>query len=226
MANVHPTIGVSQGNTFYTQSNMGNPLYPPINFFYTHFHNAIRGELESLAKWVRDLEPAATGPAQQSDVLGAKLQELRERYRFLEQIYKYHSSVEDEVGAVWLPSSWRRISHVKTYSMIFWQVVYPALDSKVKNVTLAYSVEHQDEVTGTINAAAIQFVSRSCALTSPCITCMILMHAGAFARPAVTAAQWCHHSVRGNEDRYRQVIVGAHIALPSCTVLCTNWSCL
>jgi hypothetical protein len=26
------------------------------------------------------------------------------------------------------------------------QVVYPALDSKVKNVTLAYSVEHEDEV--------------------------------------------------------------------------------
>jgi hypothetical protein len=25
-------------------------------------------------------------------------------------------------------------------------VVYPALDSKVKNVTVAYSVEHQDEV--------------------------------------------------------------------------------
>lgn len=26
------------------------------------------------------------------------------------------------------------------------QVVYPALDAKVKNVTVAYSVEHQDEV--------------------------------------------------------------------------------
>ena len=26
------------------------------------------------------------------------------------------------------------------------QVVYPALDLKVKNVTLAYTVEHQDEV--------------------------------------------------------------------------------
>ena len=26
------------------------------------------------------------------------------------------------------------------------QVVYPALDAKVKNVTLAYSVEHEDEV--------------------------------------------------------------------------------
>lgn len=28
------------------------------------------------------------------------------------------------------------------------QVVYPALDSKVRNVTLAYSVEHEDEVGG------------------------------------------------------------------------------
>ncbi len=27
------------------------------------------------------------------------------------------------------------------------QVVYPALDSKVRNVTLAYTVEHEDEVS-------------------------------------------------------------------------------
>lgn len=27
------------------------------------------------------------------------------------------------------------------------QVVYPALDSKVRNVTVAYSVEHEDEVS-------------------------------------------------------------------------------
>ena len=27
------------------------------------------------------------------------------------------------------------------------QVVYPALDAKVRNVTLAYSVEHEDEVS-------------------------------------------------------------------------------
>lgn len=29
------------------------------------------------------------------------------------------------------------------------QVVYPALDAKVKNVTVAYTVEHQDEVRAT-----------------------------------------------------------------------------
>jgi hypothetical protein len=36
------------------------------------------------------------------------------------------------------------------------QVVYPALDSKVKNVTSAYSVEHQDEVSqhhGPLNSS-------------------------------------------------------------------------
>ena len=30
------------------------------------------------------------------------------------------------------------------------QVVYPALDAKVKNVTQAYSVEHEDEVRRAI----------------------------------------------------------------------------
>lgn len=34
------------------------------------------------------------------------------------------------------------------------QVVYPALDSKVKNVTLAYSVEHEDEVGAAASANA------------------------------------------------------------------------
>ena len=42
------------------------------------------------------------------------------QYKFLEFVYKYHSTIEDEV-------------------------LYPALESKIKNVTLAYSVEHEDE---------------------------------------------------------------------------------
>lgn len=62
-------------------------------------------------------------PEKDQELLG-RLQRLKERYGFLKQVYAYHSSVEDEV-------------------------VYPALDSKVKNVTLAYSVEHQDEVGRT-----------------------------------------------------------------------------
>lgn len=35
----------------------------------------------------------------------------------------------------------------QSFSCGLLQVVYPALDAKVKNVTLAYSVEHQDEVS-------------------------------------------------------------------------------
>lgn len=53
--------------------------------------------------------------------VNAMLLGLRDRCRFLEQVHSYHSSVEDEV-------------------------VYPALDAKVKNVTVAYSHEHRDEV--------------------------------------------------------------------------------
>jgi len=86
----------------------------PINLIYQHFHNSIRAELDALSELARGLDGAAgTG-------LEHLLQSLRSRYQFMEQVYRYHSSVEDEV-------------------------VYPALDSKVKNVTLAYSVEHEDE---------------------------------------------------------------------------------
>ena len=38
--------------------------------------------------------------AQEEDV-HARLTTLKNRYRFLEQVYKYHSSVEDEVGLLW-----------------------------------------------------------------------------------------------------------------------------
>jgi hypothetical protein len=78
------------------------PAYPPINYFYTHFHNSIRGELESLAAWVRGLD------AVEPHAVPAMLLELRERYRFLEQVYKYHSSVEDEVRGAALPGALRR----------------------------------------------------------------------------------------------------------------------
>lgn len=72
----------------------GGTIYAPINFIYSHFHNSIRSELDLLATSVRGLDPAG-GPH-----LEARLQELRQRYRFLEQLYKYHSSVEDEVRSV------------------------------------------------------------------------------------------------------------------------------
>ena len=68
--------------------------HPPINFFYSHFHNSIRNELDALSKSVSTLASAA-----QEDVHDS-LFTLKQRYRFLEQVYKYHSSVEDEVRAV------------------------------------------------------------------------------------------------------------------------------
>ncbi|KAF8062684.1 zinc finger protein BRUTUS-like [Scenedesmus sp. PABB004] len=94
----------------------GSPssAHPPINFLYGHLHESIRTELDNLSRWALELEAGSEAELLQ------RLAHLKERYRFLEQVYKYHSSVEDEV-------------------------VYPALDTKVKNVTSAYSVEHQDE---------------------------------------------------------------------------------
>jgi hypothetical protein len=73
---------------------------PPINFFYSHFHDSIRAELAVLDASVSSLEPAG------EQELLSRLQQLKERYHFLEQIYKYHSSVEDEVRAVrgWPPA--------------------------------------------------------------------------------------------------------------------------
>jgi hypothetical protein len=88
-------------------NKMGN-RYPPLNFFYTHFHNSMKSELEALANFITALN------VESKVGLQAKLLELRGRYRFLEQVYKYHSSVEDEVTkcrllisvssiAAWLP---------------------------------------------------------------------------------------------------------------------------
>jgi hypothetical protein len=65
----------------------------PINFLYGHLHNSIRTELDNLSQWVLSLE------ADNEEDLQQRLQHLKERYHFLEQVYKYHSSVEDEVIA-------------------------------------------------------------------------------------------------------------------------------
>lgn len=64
---------------------------PPIKLVYFHFHNAIRAELDDLARDVLALEPLA-GLA-----LLSRLAAVKERYQFLEQVYSIHSSVEDEV---------------------------------------------------------------------------------------------------------------------------------
>lgn len=66
----------------------------PLNFFYKNLHDAIRSELDSLAQSVLKLEVIPAGVDSQI----SELSHLRDRYRFLEQVYKYHSSVEDEVS--------------------------------------------------------------------------------------------------------------------------------
>jgi len=170
------------------RAQAGPQQYPPLRFFYTHFHDSIRLELESLDSVRADLE-SWTGELEGA-LVEAKLAQLRERYKFLEQIYKYHSSVEDEVracvhgvGGARACVRVRVCAHASVACVTLmgmpmpapccpcgstplllnvpgpvWrapragfrpsspQVVYPALDSKVKNVTVAYSVEHQDEV--------------------------------------------------------------------------------
>ncbi|KAA6419094.1 MAG: hypothetical protein FRX49_10834 [Trebouxia sp. A1-2] len=121
--------------------------HPPINFFYSHFHNSIRNELDALSHSVSVLTSAA-----QEDVHDS-LSALKNRYRFLEQVYKYHSSVEDEV-------------------------VYPALDAKVKNVTSAYSVEHEDEERlfeqlSALLSIAVRKDGRQCASTLRQLECKV-----------------------------------------------------
>lgn len=72
------------------QSQTQSP--PPINFFYEHFHNSIRTELDSLSRTVAKLTSASEETA--ADLLHV----LQNRYKFLEQVHTYHTSVEDEVS--------------------------------------------------------------------------------------------------------------------------------
>lgn len=62
--------------------------FVPIRFLYLYLHQAIKNELASLAEWLQRLEDGEDASA---------LSGLLERYAFLQQIYKCHSSVEDEV---------------------------------------------------------------------------------------------------------------------------------
>lgn len=95
-------------------SQRNEDISAPLVVFYMQLHNAIRRELGGLHVIAMSMEKC------QTDSISGNLNVLKWRYTFLEQVYKYHSSIEDEV-------------------------LYPALDSKVKNVTLAYSIEHEDE---------------------------------------------------------------------------------
>jgi hypothetical protein len=85
-------VGRSLGDV---RGSSGLDQYAPVNFIYRSFHDSIRSELESLLESVLALEPASPS----GDLVGA-LERLRERYRFLEQVYRCHSTLEDEVRAV------------------------------------------------------------------------------------------------------------------------------
>ena len=69
---------------------------PPISYLYTHLHDSIRLELDNLGQAVLQLQQTGNSG---SAGLGAELAALQNRYHFLEQVYKYHSSVEDEASA-------------------------------------------------------------------------------------------------------------------------------
>ena len=64
---------------------------PPLRFFYAHFHDSLRKELDALSQSVLALDTGA------HQGLLDRLLSLKERFSFLEQVYNYHSSVEDEV---------------------------------------------------------------------------------------------------------------------------------
>ncbi len=92
-------------------------LQQPLTLFYKHLHDAIREELGVIMNLASDfLSRDSSGSAEYLSAVSI----LRKKNHFLEFVYKYHSTIEDEV-------------------------LYPVLEAKIKNVTLAYSVEHEDE---------------------------------------------------------------------------------
>lgn len=124
--------------------------HEPINFLYGHLHNSIRTELDALSSWALPLE------ADKEEDLLHQLVHLKERYHFLEQVYKYHSSVEDEVSLILVDLGITADPATCSAWGPLLQVVYPALDTKVKNVTSAYVVEHRDEVGSLLGCALTQ----------------------------------------------------------------------
>ena len=102
-------------------------IRPPIALFYARLHGALRRELTDVSEEVLKIGTPHSG---------ATLEAIRQKLHFLAQVYSYHSVAEDEV--------WRRTLYPKC-AYVRSQIVYPALDAKVKNVTLHYRVEHADE---------------------------------------------------------------------------------
>ncbi|KAJ6387263.1 hypothetical protein OIU78_017053 [Salix suchowensis] len=64
-----------------------------------------------------------------------EIKPLFQRYRFLRLVYKYHSNAEDEV-------------------------IFPALDNRVKNVANSYSLEHKASCTGALQTSLSQHMAK------------------------------------------------------------------
>ena len=89
---------------------------PPINLIYSHYHNAIRAELSRLSQNANELEKVTTAK------LAERLAALRTQCRFLEKIYKYHSSVEDEVSRGLLQPTENARLLLSTLSCMHWNI--------------------------------------------------------------------------------------------------------
>ncbi|XP_010544003.1 PREDICTED: uncharacterized protein LOC104816755 [Tarenaya hassleriana] len=82
---------------------------------FLFFHKAIRAELDGLHR-----AAMAFATSEEYENSGDVIKSLLERYHFLCGVYKHHSNAEDEV-------------------------IFPALDMRVKNVARTYSLEHEGE---------------------------------------------------------------------------------
>lgn len=74
----------------------------PIDLIYKHLHNRIKLALDEQLKKVIELGDLQNPSHVPSALLRAhgQLQRLQDNYLFLEQVYKYHSLVEDEVSTL------------------------------------------------------------------------------------------------------------------------------
>ncbi|CDP00649.1 unnamed protein product [Coffea canephora] len=88
----------------------------PIRIFL-FFHKAIRAELDGLHRAAMSFATNSNGS---SCNCNSDIKPLLQRYRFFRSIYKHHCNAEDEV-------------------------IFPALDIRVKNVARTYSLEHEGE---------------------------------------------------------------------------------
>lgn len=117
---------------------------------FLYFHKAIRAELEALHfAAVTFASPNAAGDDSSDDI-----SPLRQRYHFLCSVYRHHCNAEDEVvhsSSIYfflilglVRSQWI-IHYIYIVSFECIQVIFPALDVRVKNVARTYSLEHEGE---------------------------------------------------------------------------------